>query len=250
MAWNPKKPVEIKKEITREFLTFIKEFNVDRVFKCFLCMPSTTAQDVVQARELGIIDENTKIIAIERSKEWVKKVKLALCKAGYRHKSRRIIEKELIETTADDFKEVMNKLGVDSIDFAYLDTCNCATESLRTWIHEVLNPILSSDAVVSTNLQAARWVPVLKEYSEDDFTKRVYKPFNSYAGQIANFWEKETDKSTWLTLGYKERGQGHPPMVLCVSQNTTNIINNPRRMGAIRRASEFSNLGYKKFDKQ
>lgn len=244
MAWNPKKPVAVKKEITREFLTFIKECNVDRVFKCFLCMPSTTAQDVVQARELGVIDENTKIIAIERSKEWVKKVKLALCKAGYRHKNRQVIEKELIETTADDFKEVMNKLGVDNIDLVYLDTCSCATASLRTWIKEVLNPLLSSDAVVSTNLQAARWVPILKEYGDHHPTKTFYQPINSYASQIANFWQEETGKVTWLTLGYKEHGIC-PPMVLCVNQNITNISNNPRRMGAIRRVRAFSNLGYK-----
>lgn len=244
MAWNPKKPVAIKKEITREFLTFIKEFNVDRVFKCFLCMPSTTAQDVVQARKLGIIDENTKIIAIERSKKWVRYVKTALCKAGYQQKNRQIIEKELIETTTDDFKEVMSKLGVDHIDLVYLDTCSCATQSLRTWIREVLNPLLSSDAVVSTNLLAARWVPILKEYSDNHVTKTLYQPINSYASQIANFWQEETNKSTWLTLGYKERGT-HPPMVLCVSQNTTNISNNLRRMGAIRRVGEFSNLGYK-----
>ena len=62
MAWNPKTKRPVKKVITEGLFEYIKNTNPGKVFKTYLCLPSTKGTDVKEALRQGVIDKNTKII--------------------------------------------------------------------------------------------------------------------------------------------------------------------------------------------
>ena len=55
MAWNANKKRTVKKSITKGLFEYIKETNPNKVFKCYLCLPSTKAADVKEALRQGYI---------------------------------------------------------------------------------------------------------------------------------------------------------------------------------------------------
>ena len=148
----------------RDRFEYIKETNPDKVFKCFLCLPSTKATDVKEALRQGVIDKNTKIVAIEHNYQYLRKLKIALTKLGFKHQSRVVICDDLCNITSQRLLRACNQLGVDSIDLCYIDTCSCLIRNLQRWIENIVANVCSEDAIVTTNVVAARATWDLQKY--------------------------------------------------------------------------------------
>ena len=223
-GWNATKKRPIKKQITEGLFEYIKETNPGKVFKCFLCLPSTKATDVEEALKQGVIDLDTKIIAIEKKPEFLLKLKLRLTKLGFGPKSRVVINKDLCDVNTGNLIDACKELDVDSIDLFYIDTCNCLVNCLQGWIEHVASNdlIASKNRVVVTNVLAARATWDLQKYTDYEITKWVGDGLtggsikNKWAAKIASCLAEKTGMPTGLTIGYKEENVA-TPMVLCVN---------------------------------
>lgn len=220
MAWNATKRRDIKALVTENLFKYIKATNPDKVFKCFLCLPSTKARDVKEALRQGVIDKNTKIIAIEKNPEFLLKLKVNLTMAGFGPESRMIINADLCSITKEHLEYVCEILGVDGIDLFYIDSCNCLIKKFQEWIQNVVCSVKTSDAVIVTSVLAARATWDLVEYSNDYIHNYNH---NDWANKIANCLQHRTGLTTGLAIGYKEQ-QMATPMVLCVNGYSCDII--------------------------
>ena len=245
-GWNATKKRPIKKQITEGLFEYIKETNPGKVFKCFLCLPSTRATDVEEALKQGVIDLDTKIIAIEKEPEFLLKVKLRLTKLGFGPKSRVVINKDLCDVNTGNLIDACKELDVDSIDLFYIDSCSCLIDCLQDWIEDVASNdlIASKNRVVVTNILAARATWDLQKYTDHSLILEDNNIKNKWAHKIASCLNEKTGMITWLTVGYKEKNVA-TPMVLCV--NSQRGITSHRRFdSSIRKAQILmQNLGYK-----
>ena len=118
MAWNPKTKRPVKKVITEGLFEYIKNTNPGKVFKTYLCLPSTKGTDVKEALRQGVIDKNTKIIAIEKAtigeidiqfyKIFIEKEKEAISlneKLGRREVAKTMMEKDTHMAILEIIKE-------------------------------------------------------------------------------------------------------------------------------------------------
>ena len=242
MAWNATKNRTIKKSITNALFGYLKDTNPNKVFKCYLCLPSTKAKDVKEALRQGVIDKNTKIIAIEKEHEHLRQMKVNLTRLGFGPKSRVVIHKDLCEIDEYDLELVCKRLGVDGVDLFYIDTCDCLIDCLQQWIKNVAGHIKTKDAVIATNVQGARAVWDLEKYvKKGNYINSVHNK-NKWASPIAHCLAEMTDMLTGFVVGYKEAGTASP-MVLCVngySCSNDELIENIWKVGF------YQNLGYAK----
>jgi hypothetical protein len=265
-GWDATKKRPIKKQITEGLFEYIKETNPGKVFKCFLCLPSTRATDVEEALKQGVIDLDTKIIAIEKEPEFLLKVKLRLTKLGFGPKSRVVINKDLCNVNTGNLIDACKELDVDSIDLFYIDSCSCLIDCLQDWIEDVASNdlIASKNRVVVTNVLAARATWDLRKYDKyptditdyGDYDKNYNK--NKWSNSISRCLSSRTGLDTGLTVGYKEENVA-TPMVLCVNHHIDlgpiYYRDNDDRFGnqnlprnylkAINKAVCLQNLGYK-----
>ena len=191
MAWDSTKKRPIKKQVTTNFFTFIKKVHPRKTFKVFFCLPSTQANDVKEALELGIINKKTKIIAVERTKAYLPELKNALDNLGFGETSRVIINKELCNITTWHLTEACKTLGVKGIDLFYIDTCNCLVACLQSWIEDVVGSVKANNAVIVTNVLAARATWDLEKYPTNKDCLGSMATDNPWATNIPwCLWEK------------------------------------------------------------
>jgi hypothetical protein len=222
-GWNATKKRPIKKQITEGLFEYIKETNPGKVFKCFLCLPSTRATDVEEALKQGVIDLDTKIIAIEKEPEFLLKIKLRLTKLGFGPKSRVVINKDLCDVNTGNLIDACKELDVDSIDLFYIDSCNCLIDCLQDWIEDVASNdlIVSKNRVVVTNVLAARATWDLHGYSLQNYLGSARNK-NRWTERIASCLAEKTGLLTGLTIGYHDK-YDNSPMVLCVNHRIPEI---------------------------
>lgn len=249
MAWNANKKRTVKKSITKGLFEYIKETNPNKVFKCYLCLPSTKATDVKEALRQGVIDENTKIIAIEHDYRYLSKMKAALTRLGFKAKSRVVIYDDLCKITTKRLLLACEQLGVDKIDLCYIDTCNCLIRDLQHWIKNLVNDACTIDAVITTNVLAARATWGLEQYRKKGKYLLSRGNKNKWASPIGHCLEDHTNKLTGFIVGYKEKDVSSP-MVLCVngwsfhSRNGEPYASVEAIHKAIVKAESYQNLGY------
>lgn len=253
-GWDATKKRPIKKQITEGLFEYIKETNPGKVFKCFLCLPSTRATDVEEALKQGVIDLDTKIIAIEKEPDFLLKVKLRLTKLGFGPKSRVVINKDLCNVNTGNLIDACKELDVDSIDLFYIDSCSCLIECLQDWIEDVASNdlIASEDRVVVTNVLAARATWDLQKYTDYEITQLVGDGLKGGGGSIKNQWAakiasclaEKTGMRTGLTIGYKEENVA-TPMVLCVNDLSSLSDNSQWCKSSVNTSFLLQNLGYK-----
>ena len=241
MAWSPKTKRPVKKVITEVLFEYIKNTNPGKVFKTYLCLPSTKGTDVKEALRQGVIDKNTKIIAIEKKYEHLCKLKANLTRLGFKANSRVVIHKELCEIEECDLDWACDELGVSGIDLFYIDSCSCLIDCLQQWIKNVVGHIRTDDAVIATNVLGARAVWDLQKYVDqgDLLSNWRRKNKNKWVSPIANCLSELTLKITGFSVGYKDT----QPMVLCVngysdSCSTSHIVD------CILKTHSLRNLGY------
>jgi len=242
MAWNAKKKRTIKKSITKGLFEYIKETNPNKVFKCFLCLPSTKATDVKEALRQGVIDKNTKIIAIENNYQYLPKLKIALTKLGFKYWSRVVICDDLCNITSQHLLSACNQLGVDSIDLCYIDTCSCLIQNLQHWIKNTVDKVCAKDAIITTNVLAARATWDLQKYKKKGSYLISNGNKNKWASAIAHCLSDCTNKLTGFVVGYKEEDVASP-MVLCVN-GFSEVINETMLYKSIIKTRPYQNLGY------
>lgn len=244
--YNTKQKRAVKKQITEGVFEFVKTSRPHKKFKCFLCLPSTTAKDVAEALKQGVIDKNTKIIVIEKEASYLPRIKARLTRLGFGSDSRFIINKQISDITVDDIEMACVELDVDGIDLFYIDTCNCLTYALQRWIKKIVSYKRTEDAVVVTNLLAARWVKDIKQYDNEPLLPFAGGNVNKWAKPIASCLEHRTEMTTALTVGYKDT----VPMMLCVNLDVP--YTNTRKQNrlkkylkyTIQKSRELQNLGY------
>lgn len=244
--YDTKQKRAVKKQITEGVFEFIKTSRPDKKFKCFLCLPSTTAKDVAEALKQGVIDKNTKIIVIEKEESYLPRIKARLTKLGFGSDSRFIINKQISDITKHDIEMACVELDVDGIDLFYIDTCNCLTYALQIWIEKIVSYARTEDAVVVTNLLAARWVKDIKQYQNQPVSPLAGYNINKWAKPISSCLEHRTEMKTALTIGYKDT----VPMMLCVNLDVPYV--NTRKKNRLKKyveyvfqkSMELQNLGY------
>ena len=222
-GWDATKKRPIKKQITKGLFEYIKETNPGKVFKCFLCLPSTKATDVEEALKQGVIDQDTKIIAIERDSGFLFSVNHSLTRLGFGPKSRVVINKDLCNVTTNHLVDACEELGVKDIDLFYIDTCNCLINCLQEWIKHVASNrlVASEDRVVVTNVLAARATWDLYRYCNWNYLGSASNK-NAWTERIASCLAKKTGRLTGLTIGYHDNDD-NSPMVLCVNHRIPEI---------------------------
>ena len=253
MSWSTTKDRPIKKKITEGLFLHIKHTNPDYVFKCFFCLPSTRATDVEEALKRGVIDKDTKIIAIERDPKHLLKLKLRLTRLGFGPNSRVVINKDLCDLTTYELATACKELGVEGVDLFYIDTCNCLVDCVQDWIQDVAcnEMVALTNSVLIVNVQGARATHDLDKYPNEDLHGSSNN-INPWANKIAQCLSAKTQRNTCLTVGYKEpsngnRGCGGSPMVLCVCHPAT--PDGPITMAnSSYFAWEMQNSGYKEYE--
>ncbi len=243
-GWDATKKRPIKKRITEGLFEYIKETNPGKVFKCFLCLPSTRATDVEEALKQGVIDLDTKIIAIETEWKFLPRVKRRLTKLGFGSKSRVVSYQDLCNVNTGHLIDACKTLNVDSIDLFYIDTCNCLVNCLQSWIENVASNdlIASEDRVVVTNVLAARATWDLERYPDTDCNGSDFNR-NPWANRIAHCLQDKTNLKTGLSIGYKEEGVA-TAMVLCVN-GFNGSYRQRQTSSAVRIGSRLGDMGYK-----
>lgn len=239
MAYNTRKLRSVKEEVTTGLFNHVKKTN-RKPFKCYLCLPSTKSKDVKEALSQGVINLNTKIIAIEHNPKHLKSLKSSLTKLGFKHSSRVVLNMDICDITADHLKAACKKLGVAGIDLFYLDSCNCLIDKFQNWLEKVVSQTQTQNAVIITNVLAARAIWDLTNYKNS----KHFLYYNERFGHIQNKWApyittclKERLKTPIsFCVGYKESGKA-TPMVLCVNQQHL-LRETPSQ-------NKIQNLGYK-----
>jgi len=157
----------VKAKITEAFANWVDHVSDSKKFNVYLCLPSCVPNCVKALKEKGLLD-NAKIIAIEHNKDKLLRMRYNLHKAGFDKSKRQVINKSICDITTDDLITACKKLGVDGIDLAYIDSCNTIGDCMQAWLEDVLNNVLTDDAVVAFNATAGQgsngWVESLEEY--------------------------------------------------------------------------------------
>ena len=133
-------------------------------------------------------------------------------------KSKRVvINKSICDINTYDLIDACKKLGVDGIDLAYIDSCNTIGDCMQAWLEDVLNNVLTDDAVVAFNATAGQgsngWVESLEEYrGKQNVLTMGHKSKHTDPISIC-FADKLGCKEPEFVINYKEP---HPaaPMVL------------------------------------
>jgi len=212
--------------------------------KTFMCNPADLCLCVTEAFKQGIIDTNTKILAIEKGPKagdthpkygWVmttydaKKEKVRIIKSiytklkalGFAEENITIWDRELVRLTANE----MRRLGFGSIDYAYLDTCSCLTPDFLKWYQRHMNKVINFKSTIAFTFLISRDVRAWKNYKLKDNDpiyifcnplqnfKRDMKKLDD-ANQVAKLIMDNTKFKTTVTYGrtYKEPGISQPMM--------------------------------------
>lgn len=89
--------------------------------KTYLCFPSLKCRDIVIGMEMGALNKDTKIIAIERDPQVATSIKRFLRSRGFKF--------EVFNCEAE------RAFIYDTIDGAYIDVCGQITAGLVCWVH-------------------------------------------------------------------------------------------------------------------
>lgn len=210
--------------------------------KTFMCNPADLCLCVTEAFKQGIIDTNTKILAIEKGPKagdthpkygWVmntydaKKEKARIIKSiytklkalGFAEENITIWDRELVRLTANE----MRRLGFGHIDYAYLDTCSCLTPDFLKWYQRHMNKVINFKSTIAFTFMISRDVRAWKNYKlkDDDSIYIFCNPLQNFkrdmkklddANQVAKLIMDNTKFKTTVTYGrtYKEPGISQP----------------------------------------
>ena len=249
MAWSTTKDRPIKKQVTEGLFKHIKEMHPNYVFKCFFCLPSTKATDVEEALKQGVIDENTKIIAIEKKHKYLRELHGTLDRLGFDSESRVVICKDLCDLSTYELATACKELGVEGVDLFYIDTCNCLVDCVQYWIQNVAcnEMVALKNSVIAINVIGARATWDLYKYpntecpTTDTFGSNANR--NPWANKIAQCLKQRTNRDVSLTAGYKEYDGS--PMVLCVLVPSKVRATMRATASMLIAANLLKNLGYK-----
>ena len=242
MSWDARKKRNVKKLVTKGLFEYIKNTNPNRVFKCYLCLPSTRAADVKEALRQGVIDKNTKIIAIENNYDHLRSMKANLTKLGFKAKSRFVIWDDLCNITSNHLMLICKSLGVDGVDLFYIDTCNCLIKCLQNWIKDVVGSVRTTDAIIATNILAARATWDLHKYLDRENYPFDESNINKWSSPIAHCLQDITMEITGFIVGYKEESVS-TPMMLCVNGYGSECSNTTIAKSIVN-SHTYQNLGY------
>jgi len=206
----------VKAKITEAFANWVDHVSDGKKFKVYLCLPSCVPNCVKALKEKGLLD-NAKIIAIEHNKDKLLRMRYNLHKAGFDKSKRQVINKSICDITTDDLITACKKLGVDGIDLAYIDSCNTIGDCMQAWLEDVLNNVLTDDAVVAFNATAGQgsngWVQSTEQYRGEENVLTMGHKSKHTDSISACFADKLGCKKPQFVINYKEP---HPaaPMVL------------------------------------
>jgi len=206
----------VKAKITEAFANWVDHVSDGKKFKVYLCLPSCVPNCVKALKERGLLD-NAKIIAIEHNPKKLLRMRYNLHKAGFDKSKRVVINKSICDINTYDLIDACKKLGVDGIDLAYIDSCNTIGDCMQAWLEDVLNNVLTDDAVVAFNATAGQgsngWIESLEEYrGKQNVLTMGHKSKHTDPISIC-FADKLGCKEPEFVINYKEP---HPaaPMVL------------------------------------
>lgn len=234
-----------KTKVTNAIIKQLKNAKTGRkhqVLKSMVCLPSTNALDVTKALEKGLIDTNTKLIAIEhKPNQFLHQIKTKLESLGFTEEKGNLffILKDICDITGHDLNRAKKHFGIDSIDCWYLDTCSCVTSRFRKFLKNVVRKYSNDQSLICTNIVGAH------DTSSDSAVNRARKkcieksfnllistghivPSNRNAQAVTDCLSKLLDMQCILTVNYKEepephmygeRGSGGKPMLLNMFQS-------------------------------
>jgi len=216
----------VKTTITEAFADWVDHVSDGKKFKVYLCLPSCVPNCVKALKKRGLLD-NAKIIAIEHNHSKLLRMRYNLHKAGFDKSKRVVINKSICDITTDDLINACKKLGVDGIDLAYIDSCNTLGDCMQAWLEDVLNNVLTDDAVVAFNATAGQgsngWVESLEEYRDrKNMLTMGHKSKHTDPISIC-FADKLGCGEPEFVINYKEPHPAAPMVLTGVTKNNKSI---------------------------
>lgn len=197
--------------------------------KTFMCNPADLCLCVKEAFRQGIIDENTKVLALERGPGPNTKNEWGQTLSAYERREEldRIVDCIHTEFQMLGIKDYtiwqdsveflyshkMKKMGFGHIDYAYLDTCSCLSRKFLDWYINHMNDVINYKStlaftfMMARDIEAWKYHRVSKEYFFSLDRKRGWN-----CNKLANTILDNTKFKSTVTYGraYKEKGISAP----------------------------------------
>ena len=222
-----------------------------RTAKTFMCNPADLCLCVKEAFKQGIIDTDTKILAIERGPKagdthpeygWemcpdeareqkeriIKSIYKELKILGFAEENITIWDGDIVDLTANE----MRRLGFGRIDYAYLDTCSCLSKAFITWYRRHMNKVINFKSTLAFTFMISRDVKAWENYPINDRERMYYfcglgnistldrdidKLFA--ANKVSKLIQDNTKFDNVVTYGrtYKEPGKSQPMLTFKIN---------------------------------
>ena len=216
MEYNQWKNREAKEQITYNLVNILKssrkkhhrgsQYKIRNV----LLLPSLNMLDLRVMEKLKLVGKHTNIVAIECEGWIAAKIRTELRNRGYHNVT--VICEKLHRVSGDTLKMA----APQGFDFAYIDTCNEPTRTMRDWLSNHLKPNLAEKYFLATNWGGAGrndqcwgygWRHPAAKFSNNDAADRY-----------ANALSSAMDETVYDLITYKEPGRACP-MNLCLQTN-------------------------------
>lgn len=220
----------IKTKITKKLMKIAglcRPEDKPKAVNVYVCLPSEKQLCLNEAIKQGLVNKKTHIVAIEQDQWICQKIrkKLRLKKITGKIKSFTVINKNLLDITADQLIEAADG---NSIDFCYFDTCNTLSPEYQNWVEEI-SGACDNEVVLMSNIMPARVVAHLADdyIDSSDYWKCLEEcwsvgaiaPKNRWWGEVHQCMEDKTQLETCCIINYKEEGMGCPMTVTISSDN-------------------------------
>lgn len=225
----------IKTQITKKLMKIAglcRPQDKPKAVNVYVCLPSEKQLCLNEAIKQGLVNKKTHIVAIEQDQWICQKIrkKLRLKKITGKIKSFTVVNKNLLDITADQLIEAADG---NSIDFCYFDTCNTLNREYQDWV-ESISGACSNEVVFMSNIMPARVVDDLYRYHssrwfdslEECLSVGAVEPKNHWWGEVHHCMEEKTQLETCCLINYKEEGAGCPMTVTINTDN--NFLRRPR----------------------
>ena len=158
-----------EKRVIRQELFKIKKNK--RVAKTALFLPSHSCHCIKEALKQGVVDKNTYIVAVERDRELIDRIRTTLDELGF-------VDYVVLHKDLEKVKTFPIPSRV--FDFVYIDTCKGLTRPMQAWIKDVLSLWINYKTTACfTFINADRTGAILGTLTSYKFSDRYPTNFNA-----------------------------------------------------------------------